>query len=210
MERLIASYIHNDHLLSVKDISAMLDFKEKHTLNHCLWVPVNAKPKVEFSIAHNKQKIFLKYFVTEKHIRAVETEINGRIWEDSCVEFFISFDDRVTYYNLEFNSIGTGLIGFGSSRNNRELLSKQLIEKVEVFAISSEEDNWKKWELTLSIPVEIFICHQIANLSDKSSKVNFYKCGDLLPEPHFLAWNKIESSELNFHLPEFFGELRFE
>ena len=210
MSKLIAPGIKSPPTLKVNEVSSFLSSITRHRLNHCLWVSVNDKPEVEFSIAHDSDKIFLKYFVTERHIRAVETEINGRIWEDSSVEFFISFDDAMTYYNLEFNSIGTALIGFGSNRNNRELLSKQLIQKVEVLAESVEEVRWRKCELTLIIPVEIFIHHKIENLNSKDCKVNFYKCGDLLSEPHFIAWSNILSPDPNFHLPEFFGELRFE
>lgn len=36
---------------------------------------------------------------------------------------------------------------------------------------------------------------------------NFYKCGDLTAEPHYLSWSPIAFERPNFHLPEFFGEL---
>ena len=39
---------------------------------------------------------------------------------------------------------------------------------------------------------------------------NFYKCGNQLPKPHFLSWNPIPTDNVQFHCPEFFGELDFE
>jgi hypothetical protein len=66
------------------------------------------------------------------------------------------------------------------------------------------------WELSVAIPSNVFIHHLIPSLSGQKGRVNFHKCGDQLPVPHFLAWNNIQSAEPNFHLPEFFGEIYFE
>jgi hypothetical protein len=65
------------------------------------------------------------------------------------------------------------------------------------------------WELTLMVPLELFYHHQWTTLKGKIARINFYKCGDELPQPHFLSWMPIDSAEPDFHLPEFFGELKF-
>lgn len=39
---------------------------------------------------------------------------------------------------------------------------------------------------------------------------NFYKCGNLTKQKHYLSWNAIESDTLNFHKPECFGVLKLE
>jgi hypothetical protein len=39
-------------------------------------------------------------------------------------------------------------------------------------------------------------------------RANFYKCGDETSQPHWAAWHPVEA--LNFHLPQCFGQLRFE
>lgn len=44
----------------------------------------------------------------------------------------------------------------------------------------------------------------------QNAGVNFYKCGDDLPKPHYLCWNPIKSETPDFHLPEFFGNAIFE
>jgi Carbohydrate-binding family 9 len=47
-------------------------------------------------------------------------------------------------------------------------------------------------------------------MEGKKCKANFYKCGDKLAQPHFLAWNRIETPEPDFHQPAFFGDIEFE
>ena len=36
---------------------------------------------------------------------------------------------------------------------------------------------------------------------------NLYKCGDATVIPHYLTWNRVEVTDIDFHLPEFFGKL---
>jgi hypothetical protein len=174
-----------------------------------LWMQPTDVPVVHFSIAHNNLGIYLKFDVTEKHIRSVVTEINGAVWEDSCVEFFIRFNNNEAYYNFEYNSICTGLIGYGTGKNNRVLLDAAVVKKIEACTTLSANQELKTWSLLLFIPVEVFVFDDIKTLQGQSATANFYKCGDLLPQPHFLSWKKIESEEPNFHLPQYFGEISF-
>ena len=60
------------------------------------------KPTVEFALAHTGTHILIDYRVVEKTSRAAAGEDLGKVWEDSCVEFFSSPDGKV-YYNLECN-----------------------------------------------------------------------------------------------------------
>ncbi|MFY7838666.1 MAG: carbohydrate-binding family 9-like protein [Lacibacter sp.] len=173
------------------------------------WPLYKSDAKVRFSIAHNGENIFILYRVKEKHVRYAATEINGSVWEDSCVEFFIAFDDDV-YYNCEFNCIGTALIGYGAGRAGRELLPADVVRTVKCDATMQSENEYYVWELLLQIPVKIFLKHPVTSLSNTPAKVNFYKCGDLLPEPHFICWSKIESAEPDFHRPGFFSPALFE
>lgn len=71
------------------------------------------------------------------------------------------------------------------------------------------KDSNVAWTLTLIIPKDVFVYHQLASLHGQAGRANFYKCGDLLTDPHFTAWSNIRSPEPNFHLPEFFGAIQF-
>ena len=151
-----------------------------------------------------------KYFVAEKNIRAAAGSINGAVWEDDCVEFFVSFDDT-GYYNEEFNCIGTALAGFGKEKSSGVRVEESILRKIKYGShISNADANNIHWELTLAIPLQVFAHHKLSSLEGKACRANFYKCGDALPEPHFVAWSDIEAPQPNFHLPQFFGILQFE
>lgn len=210
MNRLKVPYLHNIHYEETVDtVSLQLDELQKHSLDVTPWTAYPYKPQVQFAMAHSDDCILLKYYVVEKNIRAAAAKINGAVWEDACVEFFISFDGE-GYYNLEFNCIGTALVGFGKGRAGRELLAEAVIEKIKYASCIANGDNAVHWDLTLVIPFEVFTYHHITSLKGKKCSANFYKCGDALPEPHFVAWSTIEAPQPDFHLPHYFGEITFE
>ena len=200
--------------MPIEEVSAALDGLNKINIDIAPWPAYNYVPTVKFSAGHSLDCLYIKYYVSENAVRARYRQTNDPVYKDSCVEFFISFNNEDAYYNLEFNCLGTCMSGFGSSRENRELLPAQVIAKIKRLAVmqkttSANGDLLTNWQLTLVIPPEVFYRHQISSFGGMSGKVNFYKCGDELPQPHFLAWNNIQAAEPDFHLPEYFGEVQF-
>ena len=51
--------------------------------------------------------------------------------------------------------------------------------------------------------------HSLTDWSGLKAKVNLYKCGDKLSQPHFLSWKPISAPKPDFHLPEFFEQIKF-
>jgi hypothetical protein len=194
-----------------EEVDESLDRLNPQSLDHLLWSADGYKPKVWFTMAHNGQCVFLRYTVNEDHIRAVYNNINDPVYKDTCVEFFISFGNDANYYNLEFNCAGTCTAGYGSGKHNRQILSADAIKKIRsqtrLRYVNAEFEYC--WDLTLIIPVTVFAYHKNINLNGALCRANFYKCGDDLPQPHFLAWSNISSEQPNFHLPEFFGNALF-
>jgi len=200
---------------SPQEASAWLDKLVKNRIDIVPWPEFNYKPEVKFSIAHNNNCLFIKFYVQEQSARAVFRKTNDPVYKDSCVEFFIAFNDETVYYNLEVNILGTCLLGFGTGKTKRELVPVTCVEKIKHAASLTiqpvaEGKPVVKWELTLLIPVEVFCFHQFTSFYGQNCRVNFYKCGDDLPVPHFLSWNKIETAEPNFHVPEYFGHMQFD
>jgi hypothetical protein len=195
----------------IAEVNVKLNESGRAALAYSPWGSYINAPIVQFTIAYGSDCIFLKFFVEEKTIRAVNNSINASVWEDSCVEFFVAFDDG-GYYNLEFNCIGTACAGYGKSKTNRFQLQPGHIKTIRYQSIieGNRDGGNVKWELALSIPLEIFVYTNVADLHGKECAANFYKCGDLLPEPHFITWNNIIWAEPNFHLPAFFGTLYFQ
>lgn len=203
----------NRHL-PIKEVSDTLDTLPKFRIAHAPWPAYNYVPAVSFSLAHSRDCLFLKYYVSENAIRARYRQTNDPVYKDSCVEFFIAFNEESSYYNFEFNCVGTCLAGFGKGRENRQFLPEAVIEKIKRWAVmqtiaGDKNDSTTSWQLTLIIPIEVFCQHQLVSLQGMRGKANFYKCGDDLPQPHYLAWNNIVAEKPDFHLPEFFGNVVF-
>lgn len=189
---------------------------EFETIENINW-PENYpyRPEVKFRIAHTGIGILLHFQVTEESVRAVAGEDGGRVWEDSCVEFFLSPEGNDHYYNFECNCIGNLWLHGGEKDTERIEASEDVFRSIKRWSSLGmtpfeEQVGERTWEVALTIPVSALFNHSIMNLSGKLMRANFYKCGDLLQTPHFLSWNPIDLPEPNFHCPEFFGKLDFE
>lgn len=173
-----------------------------------------SKPDVTFTIAHNGENILLQYKVKENEILAAVKEDNGEVWTDSCVEMFLSFDNK-HYYNAEFTCIGKALLGYREFGGKAEHATEQVMKSI-LRLPSLGTDNREKqagnfdWILTLVIPRNAFWKSDIQSFDGLRVKGNFFKCGDNLTIPHFVSWTVIETPSPSFHQPQFFGELIFE
>ena len=204
-----------EQVADAADVSVLFDTYcvEQHPIDVVNWSEYPYRPAVSFRIAHNGGNILLNFKVDEDDIRAVNDKDNGSVWCDSCVEFFVNFGGD--YYNIESNCIGIILIGMGEERENRQRLGNDILSQVKRWsslgtkAIGEADNKSGKWEVSLIIPKSIFVNDPITDFGGMVARGNFYKCGDDLKEPHFLSWNRIDFAKPNFHLPQFFGKLKF-
>lgn len=186
-----------------------------HPLDVVNWKDYPYQPEVSFRIAHTGKEILLHYKVKEASVRAVADKDNGSVWEDACVEFFISpgSDDR--YYNFECNCIGKLLIQAGVVNERRPFANPEILAKIKRWSSLGTQPFEERigecsWELTMVIPASAFFNDSLNSLDGKKMKGNFYKCGDKLHTPHFLSWSPIRLPSPMFHCPAFFGTLSFE
>jgi hypothetical protein len=204
----------NDTDPEVSQLSSILDRENVpfNSVSCANWSEYPYKPDVKFRIAHNGTNILLNYRVEESDIKAVCKDDNGKVWEDSCVEFFISFNGTDYYYNIESNCIGRILVATGIDKHNRKSIPVNIVNLIDRWSSLGNlpiENKSGKWELSLIVPVDVFSINKISTFNGLHAKGNFYKCGDKLQTPHFLSWNPIENEKPDFHLPQFFGELFF-
>jgi hypothetical protein len=199
----------------ISEVSEKLDRPETRIpAGEVNWGNFPYKPDVAFSIGYTENELLLKYYVIEEYFRAEKTETNQAVYEDSCVEFFVSPGVDGIYYNLEFNGIGTCLMGAGTDRNNRTRLTTELISRIRVLTSAgskpvAEIPGKFSWTITIAIPFEVFLYHEIKSLKGKTFSANFYKCGNKLRIPHYITWNPVKTEKPDFHQPSFFGKLRF-
>lgn len=195
------------HLLETQTVTTSID-----TLNWEKAFPY--KPDLKFRIGHIGSEIWLKYYVKEKNILAQESRINGDVYKDSTVEFFISVDGE-NYYNFEFNCIGIPHVAHGPGRGNRTFVEPGIVKQIEIKSTLGDQPFAEKsgafeWEMMIRIPVKCFAFDKIKSIEGLKATANFYKCGDETSDPHFVSWNPIKTENPDYHCPQFFGEVEFE
>jgi hypothetical protein len=200
------SFSEAEHLLENKTVTSSIQ-----VIN---WKEFNYKPNVSFRIGHTGNEIWLKYYVTENHIRAKETRINGEVYKDSCVEFFISHD-KENYYNFEFSCIGTIHLAWGPGRHNRKFVDPAIVKKIAIKSSLGDQpiDNASgefEWEMMIRIPLDCFAYSNLNSFSKLKAAANFYKCGEETAITHYVTWNPVGTDTPDYHRPEFFGKVQFE
>lgn len=168
-------------------------------------------PECSFRIARSKEYLALSFDVEGRDLRATELTDNGRNWEDSCCEVFVS-PEPGRYYNIEINCIGSVLMAFGEGRNGRIKVDPGQVARIirhcslehKCYCIEGEN---VRWQVAVLIPFDI-IGLDPENLPE-GIRGNFYKCGDLTATPHFVTWSPVGTEKPDFHRPEYFGEFKF-
>ena len=188
------------------------EFQFIETIN---WKEFPYKPGVKFKIAYCQDQILLKYYINEEIIRAKETRVNGDVYKDSCVEFFISINRNNTYYNFEFNCIGVPHLGYRPAQAANTLIDPEILKLIKVRSSVGnqpfeEKTGGHQWEMMIVIPKECLTHDKDIELKGLKARANFYKCGDETSKPHYVTWNPIGTETPDYHQPEYFGELTFE
>lgn len=184
-------------------------------LSHANWSDSYPyKPSVKFRLAYADDCLLLHYVVSEDAVAAVAPDDGGRVWEDSCCEFFLQpFDDGI-YYNFECNAAEKMYIASGVGREGRTQISATQYHSVKRWSTFGRKPFAEKlgkttWELVLMIPLDVLTRHHIRRPRGMTMRANFYKCGDKLPKPHFLSWNPVDCDHPDFHRPASFGKITF-
>ena len=82
----------NASSVEASTVPALLDAQgiEWNAIACVNWAEYPYRPDVKFRAAHTGDAILLHYQVTEASVRAVALADDGKVWEDACVEFFLS------------------------------------------------------------------------------------------------------------------------
>lgn len=199
--------------LSANQIISLLDEKgEKRTVECLNWkeqFPYH--PLTNFSVGHSKKYLYIDFFVRSNYLRAVNYKNNSDVYQDSCVEFFVTPIKNGPYYNFEFNCIGTVHAAKRKDRHSGELLPDEQLNRIIRYPSCgtrpfNEIEGIFTWNLLVAIPLDIMGLNYIENVPLKI-KGNFYKCGDKTSSPHYLSWSPIDTPQPDFHRPEFFGDI---
>ena len=216
MKKLIIKEIKHRGVIDLDLAEQLLErFAQFQFIETINWSDFPYEPEVKFKIAYCQDLILLKYYVNEESIRAKETRVNGDVYKDSCVEFFISTQKKNPYYNFEFNCIGIPHVGYGPGRANRAPIDSETLKLIKVRSSLGnqsfdEKTGGHQWEMMIVIPKECLTHDKDITLKGMRAHANFYKCGDETSKPHFVTWNPVGTETPDYHQPPFFGELYFE
>jgi hypothetical protein len=209
------------------DISAPWDSEFWHNaytlkLQHIFRESSSHRPLTKVKVQYDDNFIYGLFQVEDYFVAARHQVDQEQVCEDSCVEFFVQPAGK-EYINFEINCSGTILAYFISDWYRDPV--KHSIAKYEAF----KEEDFKqlsiyhtlsgqiegitdpvKWSLGLQIPLTLLQKFYPGLKLEAGAvwRANFYKCGGMAGYDHWLTWSPIVG-ELNFHLPQFFSDLKF-
>jgi cellulose/xylan binding protein with CBM9 domain len=195
-------------LAGILEITNWMGDKPEHT------------PKTQVKVLYDNNNLYVFFRVEDRYVRAVEDRTHGKVWEDSCVEFFFTPHDQseYEYFNLETNCGGTMLFRFNDKRHKTETyVAESDCELIEVHhslprKIENEITEPVVWTLSYTLPFSVIAQYgkMTKPQAGVSWRANFYKCVENNSHPHWLTWSVVDSPTPNFHLPQYFGVLQFE
>lgn len=175
------------------------------------------RPRVYAKMMYDDANIYVIFQVKDRFVRSVTTEINGPVWKDSAVEFFFSPDTTMplSYFNLEVNCGGTPLLGYNSIPRKRPVIED--IQKITIghtlpVKVDPEREEPITWIIEYKIPLDMLDNYSNVTRPQKGViwRANFYKIAEINSNPHHATWSVINAPRPTFHLPQFFGTLKFQ
>jgi len=176
-------------------------------------------PKTEVKLCYDDEYIYVIFRVEDQYVRAVATETHGKVWEDSCVEFFFipGTDVNQGYFNLEMNCKGTFLFQYHNQKiKNQGFIDLTNCRRIETaFSLKKnvreEAQDPVTWTLEYRMPFNILEKYMEVDKPAPGTRwrANFYKWADKTSHPYWLTWAPVDYPEPKFHLPGFFGLIEF-
>ncbi len=176
-------------------------------------------PVTKAKLAYDDEAIYVIFHVEDQYVKAVHTENQEAVYKDSCVEFFFVPDGKIEqgYFNLEMNCGGTMLFHHQiKPRTGSVAIKTNHISQIKVATtlpkiVDPEMDSKTTWVVEYRIPFSMLKeYHDFDNPSDGTVwRANFYKCADDSSHPHWITWAPVNHPVPNFHLPDFFGTIKF-
>ncbi len=171
------------------------------------------RPVVQAKMMYDDENLYVIFRVQDQFIRSITKDINGPVWKDSAVEFFFSPDTSSSqYFNLEVNCGGTPLLGFKAKKPEIDDIKKIEIAHSLPQTVDPEITEKKVWTIEYKIPFDMLEKYSkiVRPKRGVNWKANFYKIAENNSNPHHASWSVISHPKPTFHLPQYFGTLKFQ
>ena len=183
------------------------------------------RPRSAVKMLYDDAGLYQRFTVEHDCIRAHATQRQGRVWRDSCVEFFVQpgEDPARGYFNFEINCAGTPLCHHRRVEHAELVYMRRIadhwFDRLGIHATMPAriEPEWHEpasWALGLFIPFELFEAH-VGPLGDSRPapgvrwRANWNKITGECSKPHWATWSPLGDG-LGFHQPENFGTIIFQ
>ncbi|MEO8766406.1 MAG: carbohydrate-binding family 9-like protein [Ginsengibacter sp.] len=178
------------------------------------------RPIVYVKMMYDENSVYVIFQVHDRYVRSVIEEYNGPVSTEACVEFFFSPDTSMPdrYFNLEINAGGTPLMGYHIyPQKESRMLSVEDLKKIEIShslpkRVDPEIDTAIIWTIEYKLPFSVL--EKFGSITQPKPGVtwraNFYKTASQSSNPHYITWSLVDNAVPNFHLPRFFGQIKFE
>lgn len=177
------------------------------------WYVDGLKQETQMQIAIAGGALWWKSTASDLHSFAQVTELNGPVYADSCVEFFLSPRNQLdsAYLNFEVNCCGTLHLAYGAGREDRKLCTIEQAAQIEIRTsiaspVKIESSTDSSWTTEVRIPLDLIAEMTGETLVLDKWFANFYRCGGRVQD-QYAVWNPIVKEQPDYHRPEQFGEL---
>lgn len=165
--------------------------------------------ETEVKVVWNDDFLYFSFKCQDDFIKATMTEYNDKLYEEDVVEVFIDDNNNLnTYVEIEVNPLNA-ILHYLVCKNFKN--EKFCYAKVEKSILSATEfDNVLGiWNTEISIPMKEFTtAKNNPPIPGDKWNVNFYRIDrPENKEDEYSAWSP--TGQINFHMPEKFGELIF-
>ena len=178
------------------------------------------RPNVFAKLAWDGDSLYIIFHVQDRYVRASAKRYQDPVYLDSCVEFFFTpgLNLGFSYFNIEVNCGGTMLFWWHPEGGAAIPVAAEDGERLQVShtlpkIVEPEIDGSTKWTIEYRLPFAVV--HRYCPDATKPApdaiwKANFYKCADATSHPHWLTWSFVDHPTPRFHMPQYFGTLKFE
>ena len=176
-------------------------------------------PETKAKMMYDEDNLYLIFQVKDRFVQCLNLQYNSQVWKDAAVEFFFSpdIDAPTSYFNLEINCGGTALMGYHDSTQKKAIrIDSNDIKKIEIAhslpkKVYPEITEPVVWTIECKIPFELIKKYTAVSTPGNGViwRANFYKIAEQGSNPHYITWSLVNNVKPNFHLPQFFGVLKF-
>jgi hypothetical protein len=184
------------------------------------------RPVTEAKLLYSDLGIHGIFRVQDRYVRCVKTQFQDMVCHDSCVEIFLQPKVQAErgngYFSVEMSGNGTLLSYFITDAERTadgfKAFTKLTPEQGQQIHVQStlpaivepEITEPTEWCLAFFIPFSVLEAYvgKLGPRSGQTWRINLFKCADETSHPHWASWQPVP--ELNFHMPETFGWVRFE